>query len=296
MTSPKLALDTEMHLKNEEDRTIGRVYQRPGDTLVGSLTRKEALEGLATRRLAPSITNVLGVADKNLDGYKNWAIRKAYKNGATLEEALKAPKVYRDLTSVRGSLVHKLAEDCYDIGLFNDWDNDFRDSKMSKLESYQELLRKTNEPFFYDKPHKGIFYIKALKRFITDVRPEFTHSEATVYGETDQGLLYAGTTDFIANINGITYVGDWKTSSTLQPSTALQIAAVLKAKEITTDFETVQPMIQVDKGLGVNLCDDGHYKLYETNVEDGWELFQGLRRNWKNKAVKGSGLLREVSF
>jgi hypothetical protein len=295
MTSPKLSLDTDCNLA-KESRKIGRVYQRPGDTLVGPLTKQEALEGLKTRRLMPSITNVVGVADKKLDGYIKWAIEEALYAGWDYEDAMEAPDIYRDLTAERGNLIHKLAEDAYDVGLLvpENWDSIDRDFEFAKLNTYQEIVENDKSPLWLKRPYNGMNYVKAFKNFITEVRPVFTHSEATVYGETIDGLLYAGTTDFIADINGVSYVGDYKTSNKLQPSTALQIAAVKNAKEITTDFETLKPMVKVDKGLGVNLCGNGEYILYETNIEEGWEAFQGLRRNWKIKATNGSGLLKRV--
>lgn len=289
MTSPILALKT-------EGTTMGRLYQRPGDTFEGELSYEVAVQGLASGRLMPSITNVGGVADKGLDGYKTFMMEQAIRYGWSAEKVILAPDMYRDLTATRGTLVHKFAEDCYDAGILDDWDNPLRDLAFKKLDSWKELVGKSNETIIFNWKHKGIFFIKSFIKFMDEVKPEFTHSEATVYGKTEDGLLYAGTTDFIANINGKTYIGDYKTSSTLSPSTALQLAAVKYSEEITTDFKTLSPMVKASHGLGVNIRADGQYKLYEVDLEAGWSSFQGLRRNWKNKALEGRGLMTEIAL
>jgi hypothetical protein len=55
--------------------------------------------------------------------------------------------------------------------------------------------------------------IVSWEKFIKDFSPTFLYQELTGFGVTQSGLKYGGTTDFIANIEGITVAGDYKCST-----------------------------------------------------------------------------------
>jgi hypothetical protein len=65
-------------------------------------------------------------------------------------------------------------------------------------------------------------HMQQFARFVDDYHPRFRALEATVYNRS-QG--YAGTTDFIAEIDGLTLLGDTKSGKAIYPEVALQLAA-----------------------------------------------------------------------
>lgn len=94
--------------------------------------------------------------------------------------------------------------------------------------------------------------VEAIKRFLREVKPEILAVETQVYSERYQ---YAGTLDLACRINGRLLVADYKAS--LTPATIYQLAA----------YAGACPGGDFKHGVGVEIHDDGTYKLSET-----WEL------------------------
>lgn len=101
--------------------------------------------------------------------------------------------------------------------------------------------------------------------------------ECTMFNDT-QG--YAGTGDFIAQIDGETVIGDYKTGATLRPSVWPQLAALSHA-EYLVDRDGVQHELPpITGGVGVLLDANGYQPRYmdAPGLEDAWQHFRALHR------------------
>lgn len=284
MTDPKLSLTT--------SGKIGRLYQTPSENLAFNhekkIMAKKAHEGVQAGLLFPSITNVIGCMSKDLEGYATFMMSKAIREGKNTNEASKEYIVHRDAAGARGTRVHGAIEDFIAAG-YADEQKWLTDDSYMLIPSFKAMI-------VNNRLHSDLVYWAAFINFITDYAPVFTHQEATVYGETSTGLKYAGTTDFVAVIAGKTYVGDWKTSSKMSSTVSMQLAAVINATHITTDFTSLEPMFNIDAAVGIHLAKDGTYGVYLANVETGWAEFQALRSVWEHYAFEGMGRIEKVQL
>jgi hypothetical protein len=157
-------------------------------------------------------------------------------------------------------------------------------------------------------------YLVQFDRWAQRVQPEYHAAEMTVYSPTHG---YAGTADFVATINGTTYIGDYKsaTKSTDRngnPTTpwgevGLQLAAYRGADLAATtrprrfeenrhrtylygaaEMAAAAPMPQVDTGLVVHITPE-HYQGYQ--VECGSEIHElfvhvGFSHRWVSEVSK----------
>jgi hypothetical protein len=279
MTNPALSIIT--------TEQIGRLYQLPSGTYEKKITSKAARAGIESGELLPSITNVLNVLNKNLEGYAVFMMGKALREGATQADAAKEYITYRDHAAARGSAVHLLIEQYID-----------RQRSLKR-----EAARTSYPPMFRSLPawvdvntYGGAGYMNAFINFCNTMKPEFLQQETTVYGCTDgSGVLnYAGTTDFIATINGRKVVGDWKCTSKLHGSVARQMAAVRNA---THYFDTETGQLEswdsesLEGAIAVRLCADGSFEIKEANLQAGWNSFKLLREEWNNYAFNDADML-----
>lgn len=76
-------------------------------------------------------------------------------------------------------------------------------------------------------PEEQRLFVEAYRRFLVDYEPVFESLEQKVCSLTHQ---YGGTYDAIASINGRRTIIDYKTSKSLQPKIALQLAAYAGAE------------------------------------------------------------------
>jgi hypothetical protein len=75
-------------------------------------------------------------------------------------------------------------------------------------------------------PREAESYVNQLTMFLFESRPRFVESEFTVWSHK---YGYAGTGDFIAEIDGKIILGDMKTGKSLYPEVGLQVAALAHA-------------------------------------------------------------------
>lgn len=284
MTNPTLSIST--------TEQIGRLYQLPGGAYPKKINRHQALSGLLSGELFPSITNIIGVFNKDLEGYATHMMGVALEAGKPRYEAAKEYIIFRNEAAERGSRVHKAIEDIIDLGYTKRgyYGMMMSQGKWKTNPSYLALVE--NDPVTHD-----LKYFEGFLAFVKAFEPEFIQQEATVYGRTLYGKPYAGTTDFIAMINGKKYVGDWKCTSALHGTVALQMAAAVYAtkfyddsKEGLNDWES-----DFDGGLGVQLRKDGSFSVMEADVQQGWVEFSALREVWQHYAFKGEKLLKNFS-
>lgn len=149
-----------------------------------------------------------------------------------LDAAKEAPNLARDSAGAEGKEVHKAIEDCIDG----------KEVNCSSLG------------------------FTAFKSFMFDIKPTIIMREQLVYNEV---LKYAGTFDAFAEINGKSYILDWKTSSSIQGDYMMQLAgyAMCMPDDIKVDGLGI---VHLDKFTGkyeVILVDD---KLFIDKMKEGF--------------------------
>lgn len=92
----------------------------------------------------------------------------------------------------------------------------------------------------------------------------------------NRGLWYAGTIDLIADINGKTWLLDWKSSRSIHETHIMQIAAYAHMRTILTIDGEEKPMPHIDR-LGIIHISDESATLIDAGDPDGpaWDMFQG---------------------
>lgn len=255
MTTPKLALDS----------AFGRLYRRPS-------TDPQELPGvedaLASGSLMPSVTNVIGCLDKPF--LTTWygklaaedAVETVRKHPGLIESRPQAAvgwlkkAGHRRLTAAAalGDEVHQAAE-ALALGLAPD------------------PLSDAAGP-----------YVEGVRQFLSEFSPRFLHVEATCFGVVNDPLVgplpYAGTADFIAEVNGMVLVGDFKTGKSIHTEAALQVAALANATDLALPDGTLVPMPRSDSGLIVHVR-PGKFVCYQADTGPlAWQLFGTLRRLW----------------
>lgn len=274
MTNPNLSITV-----SDDSRTklsIGRVYQYPSNTLPKQMRYVKAKDLILNNEVFPSITNVIGVMSGDFSGWAKYMMQKYIfhnlNSGAPLTQIVKnavgSNDRYTQYACDKGSEVHQAAEDYI-------------------------LMGKEEHNFQYD----GEKYYDSFLRFIEDFKPKFLSIETTVYGETSKGHGYAGTIDFIAEINGKVYAGDWKTSKTLHSEVGIQLAAGMKAKQVVSDDgDSLEDMIHIDGAIGVHLTENGYSVAKIEDIEECWETFESLRDAWNWKAFGGNLKKDQLNF
>lgn len=93
-------------------------------------------------------------------------------------------------------------------------------------------------------------YVNSFLKFLTEHRPRFTENETTVWSRR---YGYAGTLDFIAVIDGKTWLCDVKTGKNLHEEIGLQLAALAGADFILREDGTEEPLPHVDGVAGLHV-------------------------------------------
>jgi hypothetical protein len=116
-------------------------------------------------------------------------------------------------------------------------------------------------------------YIEGFKAWRTRFKPEIVATETVVY--SDQ-YGYAGRADVVFRLDGVLYVGDWKTGKGLYPDMAIQASAYAKAIAEMTGEECRAAIISLGPEAG-----KGFWAHNEVNVEAAFPGFTGaLRAFW----------------
>lgn len=92
----------------------------------------------------------------------------------------------------------------------------------------------------------------------------------------NRGLWYAGTIDLIADVNGKTWLLDWKSSRSIHETHIMQVAAYAHMHTILTIDGEEKPMPRTDR-LGIIHISDESATLIDAGSPDGpaWDMFQG---------------------
>lgn len=247
-----------------QESPYGRLYRHPS-------TSPEDLpavdRALAEGVLMPSVTNVIGSLDKPF--LTTWYGKQA---------AQAAVEVSRSHPGLITSRPYEAV----------DWLKDAAKRTTEKAAALGDAVHNAVETLALggqpEYPAAAAAHVASWRRFVDDFQPEFLHVEATCFGVVDDPvagpLRYAGTADFIARINGLLVVGDYKSGRSIHTEAGLQISALAHATELALEDGTLLPMPSVDAGAVVHLTPRG-YTVRRTDVEGhAWEVFCSLRRLW----------------
>lgn len=269
MTQPQLSITT--------NPTIGRVYKYPGSSLPAELGFREAKELLKEGKIAPSITNISNLLKKDFEYYNNKFILENFAETNSIHEAINSPTNTLNFYADRGTRIHAFIE---------------------------EYLLSEEDPYFYDLPayralEKGdLPFLEGFFLFMKEhSHLAFVNVEASVYGETLYGKKYAGTSDFLAvNVwTGEKIAGDWKTGKTVRKESALQLAAVMKATHMTTDFETLHEKEEDKIGMLVHINEENYHTSKLQSVEESFKTFSFLREAY-DFHINQETVLRKHNF
>lgn len=209
----------------------------------------------ATGDERPSITNIIGVLDK--PAIPRWAAKMVAVNA----------------WKMRHSLDEMGEDECVDVLKGSPWRKSGRAAdRGTSVHDYLEARALGLD--LPDLSGEALTYKAGADRFLELYRPEFVHTEFTVFGPG-----YAGTGDFMAHIGDRLVIGDYKTSKALYPEIALQLAALRFADEVVVDGK-VETMPTVDGCVGVLITPDG-CQVHEVDAgEDAFRAFLACRDAW----------------
>jgi hypothetical protein len=254
MTTPRLAHATK----------FGRLYQRP-EAAASEL--KPTWDAVQNGKLLPSVTNVIDTLSKPY--LQTWYAKRAAEDAVQVNVTHPGLMESKPTEAVKWitNAASRTSNNASEIG--------------DKVHNAAEMLARGEDPEITPEIAP---YIKNWNKFVKDNNPEFLYLEATAYGETSSNgevKGFAGTADFIATINGKTYIGDYKTGKGIHTEAALQLSALAHAKELFDEqAETMLPMPKVDGCLVVHITASG-YSLHVINdMETPWNAFQKLRDLW----------------
>ena len=105
---------------------------------------------------------------------------------------------------------------------------------------------------------------------------EWLGLEVTGFNDT---LMYAGTIDFVAYINGELVMGDYKTSSKVHATYGAQLAALRNCEYLVDGRGTIHQVPEVDKCIVVQLR-PGIRNTVAMDTVKGMERFKAMRSLW----------------
>lgn len=254
MTTPKLSHATK----------YGRLYQKPNADM-GTL--KPTWDAVQNGALVPSVTNVIDILNKPY--LQTWYAKRAAEDAVqvnTTHPGLIESKPLDAIKWISGAAL-RTSNSAAELG--------------DKVHNAVELLALGEEP---EVSQDIAGYVRSWNKFIEEYEPEFLFLEATAYGDIKVGEIvkgYAGTADFIAVINGKTFVGDYKTGKGIHTEAALQLSALAHAREIFDEqADQMFDMPTIDGGIVVHLTAKGYAVYIIEDLETPWKHFQNMRNLW----------------
>lgn len=142
-----------------------------------------------------------------------------------------------------------------------------------------------------DMPNPTPEHMRHFDAWRAAFRPTFLLSEKTVYNRT---VGYAGSFDFIANIDGVTTLIDVKTGKNLWPETALQLSAYANGEFVDIDGkEAPLPYVQAAGILQLRMT--GYRYVPITLTEDIWRSFRYVNEVFRWQEYGSKGVLKGAS-
>jgi hypothetical protein len=204
-----------------------------------------------TGEAVPSVTTIMKVLPKPAlvpwaakmaaeHACANWTRLSGLPHSERIHEIKTAYKVYADKRASVGDEVHSLIE-CWSTGV-----------------PFPEVTKEIGR------------YASSFIKFMTSVRPVFLESEVTVWSRTHG---YAGTADFIAEIDGKVVLCDVKSGKSLYPEIGLQLSALAHADFIIRDDGEEVPLPSVERMAGVHIRPRSWELRYVTQTDACFDCF-----------------------
>lgn len=253
---------TTPHLSHATD--YGRLYRRPD---VPAEAIGDVHDAVTQGLLVPSVTNVIDVMNKPY--LQTWYAKMAAQEAVEVSKShpgLMAQRPWRAVDYLKNAATRH-TEAAASLG--------------DTVHNIVEALSLGQSPAV---PDEAAGFVAGWHQFVDDFSPTFLRAEASCFGYVDGPageLGYAGTTDFIAQINGLTVIGDYKTGRSIHTEAALQLSALAHSRFITNeDHSELSAMPAIDGGVVLHLTATG-YVLYPVDIfGEPWESFSHLRRVW----------------
>lgn len=234
----------------EVNKELGIVRVTTVDERWYALPSKDVVTGLPTYKYVPSVTWIAGHYPKGIAFYK-WLAEKGWDEAEAIKSA----------AGDKGSKIHNAIE------MWLNGASITMDMKLTNTDTGTEEDLKLEE-------------YEAIKSFIdwyTEVKPKITKTEFVVVNEK---LGYAGTVDFLAEIDGKRYIVDLKTGQNLWPEYELQLSAYKHALE--SELEAA-----ITASLNLAVLQVGYRRNKAswkfTEVDDKFTLFRAAKMIWENE-------------
>jgi intein/homing endonuclease len=252
--APKLSVDAGRW-------SLGRLYHEPDNlTDYYGYTKKEIIQEIFEGRLFPSITTVLDVL--NAPYLQQWAANMASKEAVRV--GTKWPERYT--INPKGAYNH--------LRLLHTKDLQFSAQRGTRIHKILELISQGKPLTNFTLTDEDKACIVSFERFVKDFQPEFLYQELSGIGRTNKfNLLYGGTTDFIAKIEGLTVAGDYK-CTTLDTNILLENGVLKQAKDIKEGDKIVAwtPKRNLHIATVAWTTDNGVKPIISIKTEYGQEL------------------------
>lgn len=207
-----------------------------------------------------SVTTILSVLSKPF--LVKWAAKEAAQcavaNLALINEMCKCGR-YTDAIDYIKNASTRLTEESSDIG--------------TKAHAWIEArINGVSGPPGGTPPH-----VKHFESWCLVNKPEFILCESTIYNRTEG---YAGTLDFMAQIDGEPWIVDVKTGKSIYPEVALQLAAYSRGEFVGKDnVESHVPKVQK---AGVLHIRPNGYKFVPVDISDEvWMSFRYIKEAYR---------------
>lgn len=210
----------------------------------------------------PSVTTVMDVAiakPKLINWAAGQAARYAVENWSSLSEIAPAYRV-KEISEAHSRTAQTAAD---------------------KGDLVHELIDSWNKGEAMEVPKGVSAQVNQFIAFMMERKPVFLENEVTVWSRT---YGYAGTADWIAEIDGKVILGDNKTGKRVYTETGLQLAALSHADFIIRPDGTEEPLPLID-GVAVLHIRPRSWKYVPVgNDEANWKAFLAAREiyEWIN--------------
>lgn len=218
-----------------------------------------------TGQIVPSVTNVLSALNK--PALPRWA----------------AKVVAEQAVALAGSLQNLDPVEAIDMLKASPWRSSTRAaSRGTTIHERLEQLTLGREPQG-DLTGEALEFSRGIEKFLAshDLKP--WHTEVTVFGDG-----YAGTADYLGEIDGSPVLMDYKTGKGLYPEVALQLTALRYADLMVDADGEVSQMPQTDHGVAVLITKTGYKIQRVVNPATAYAAFRALlaARLWQNEGGK----------
>jgi hypothetical protein len=217
-----------------------------------------------TQEQVPSVTTIIGMLAKpKLTGWaarlaaeyavREWATLAELSSWARTEAIRYEHDRVRDKSSTLGTSVH------------------------SAIEAWIK-----GEPCEYSKEVDP--FMTSFTKFVMDKRPRFTHSEVTVWSREYQ---YAGTADGILEMNGETWLVDFKTGRSLHDEVGMQLSALAHGEFIITPDGREHEMPVIDKLAAIHIRPRSWHFTPVNCAQENFTAFLAAREllNWSTNVA-----------